>query len=84
MNPIHRAPFSNTIDSKDLLAYFSEQSGSAQQGRGGDVSNLPEAYDDDFEEPFAPRGHSDSDGESCHEDWDNGQDRGREQERWFD
>lgn len=86
-HPTPRALFSATTDPKDLLAYYSEEASVIKQGRGvdddddgggGGENSRPEAYDDDFEEPFAPRGYSDSDRESCREDWDNRQDRGRE------
>lgn len=60
--PTQRTLFS---DARDLLAYFSEENASAGQDRGngggGGVNPRPEAYDDDFEEPFAPQGRGDAD-----------------------
>lgn len=61
--PAQRALFGDT---RHLLAYYSEENASAGQdcgndGGGGVVNPRPEAYGDDFEEPFAPRGRGDAD-----------------------
>ena len=58
------------MDPRDLLAFYSEEPESSRNHDGDGMGTRLDAYDDDYEDPFAPRDHGDSDRESRHENRD--------------
>lgn len=52
------------IDLRDLLDFYSEEPGTSRSHGGSGIDTRLDAYDDDYEDPFAPRDHNDSEGES--------------------
>ena len=52
------------IDLRDLLDFYSEEPGTSRSHGGSGMDTRLDAYDDDYEDPFAPRDHNDSERES--------------------
>ena len=48
------------IDPRDLLAFYSEEPETSRSHDGSGMDTRLDTYDDDYEDPFAPRDHNDS------------------------
>ena len=72
-----------SLDPSALLALYSEERNTRQDSGDKDRCFHHDVYDDDFEEPFAPRpdSHGDSRRSSPNVDWDHGRDPGHDIEQ---
>ena len=52
------------IDPRDVLAFYSEEPGTSRSHYGSGMDTPLDTYDDDYEDPFAPRDHNDSERKS--------------------